>query len=959
MYTYAIKQKITPQLYLNSLVSIVFFSVGVFFVLFLLSTSHAQASHCGGTFEEIGFFFEDFEEVEYSEDGFLILHLKLRTFHGGRTFILERIIVDDECRNDFSVLRIDPGISIAPDIQFFSIRFASSTHFDIWNDEDNVMETCSSCSQDFPLFPGYFEFAVEGSITSNFDNFSSSYNRISINAQNAPIRKETLPLQEGCLSPSVSGYLFDEYESVEYVDGLLRYHFRFRTPFNDGRAWGSHMFLGGESCIVAAPFFPKTNTKLPAYVRYYSVRFSSNTHYDIWSDETNEIIACPKCSVDISETAPNGERVKHVRFRGFIDGGGSTLFSSSFPILESDYIGESVSPRVLQYEPILLLHPEENYQPMNVEAFVEASSLWSTAGVGDTLIKAESAIDPVTLHNISEGITSSDWYLQYSGGSITPKTFSTTTALLKYKVATVTGEAVPTYYSYEMEDSFTDDEGILHEFIVLQYWYFYAFNDWDEHGGFNNHEGDWETVMVFLDKVTEEPMYVAYSAHHNDDDPNLNPFQYASVRRDWDAAEKEVNKVKSYVALGSHANYPNNGNAGEHTIPFFPSDFTSVVGEQLATNFWVNKDPISSASPNWVADYKGLWGSDVGGIGAHGPQGPNFNDVSGIVRFNHPVEWAGIDNVFEKEVVEPTFNLSFATSQSTVMHFEEPILAGSVIEIDFHEEFIAFGNDLDTITFLPYFWDLESNLGETLPTTTVTLGYSPEDVENLDIIEQDLSVFFYNEDTTTWEEIESLLDTKTSTISFLTDHFSRYAIGASLWQGVAENVEIKKHLKEYDSKEGTRGAAVRVKNISEDQILGDIRFLITNIDKDTVYLVNNSGTTTDGIPYIDIPGEEYGSCVFTGDEGNIPPSVHKELRKKLLQGKIKNTDCQLIVSQYPDFEEYIYYALEPSKKSEFIMLTFSLPIKEIITKEKEGHQKIKYIPEFKKFEFDVEVQQEL
>ena len=49
-------------------------------------------------------------------------------------------------------------------------------------------------------------------------------------------------------------------------------------------------------------------------------------------------------------------------------------------------------------------------------------------------------------------------------------------------------------------------------------------NNWLAKGGTNNHEGDWESVFIFLNKKTEEPEYVAFedNAHLNDGDPSFN-----------------------------------------------------------------------------------------------------------------------------------------------------------------------------------------------------------------------------------------------------------------------------------------------------------------------------------------------------------------------------------------------------------------------------------------------------
>lgn len=893
--------------YLNvpCIVEAAFLVTIIFLILFAVPAPKARADHCGVGFTSSGSFFDDFEEVEYSAEGYLILHLKLKpSVNDGRGWTLTRGILADNCQNGSTQLNQIHQISLTPGIEYFSIRFTSPTHFDFWNDELNVMETCDNCSQDFLSFPDFYEFFASGSTSGgSSSSFRTSSNRIYLHASDPPFREDTLPLLEGCSGKGARGVLYDEYESVEYVNGFLQYHFRFRTPFNLNTGGKTRMFFGGNDCTeTLVEFTPELLARLPGYIRYYSLRFSSKIHYDIWNDDTNEKVECAGCSNDIPTMLRNGDPVSLVQFFLFSGSGSVNRFlSSTFPVLESDYRGQHVSSRVLQYEPILYLHPEEHYQPMNVEAFVETSSLWDDNGLlPDTLIKAESTTDPVTLSDISAGTESENWYLQYSGGSITPKTFSTITAFLKYKLATTTGKAIPTYYSYEMEDSFVDDDGNLQEYIVLQYWYFYAFNDWLEHGGRNNHEGDWETVMVFLDKSTEEPKYVAYSAHLNDGNPALNPFQFDSVRRDWvNEVEKEGDQVKSFVALGSHANYPNNET---HTVPGESTDFldlTSVEGERLFFDSWINKNFVSSTTPDWISGYEGKWGTDGVQPGVDGPQGPKFISPTfgdGVDRFNHPIEWAGIDKIAEKTITDFTDELAF-NNETTLMSFEEALAPGTVVSVNQHDEFISFGDGIDEINLLPHFWDLESSLGDNLPTTTVTFTYDSEETQNFGIIEQDLSIFLYNEESTTWKEINSLLDTETSTISFTIDHFSRYAIGAREYESITEQVNIKRHWSRYDPKQGTREVYL---DISGENLPDTLRVLIINISTDGTFLINNTGTTTDSVPFVDIQTENNTSAT-----------------------------AQLI---------------------------FSIPPKKILTSES---GEVTHVPDSLKFDFEVEVQQEL
>jgi hypothetical protein len=53
--------------------------------------------------------------------------------------------------------------------------------------------------------------------------------------------------------------------------------------------------------------------------------------------------------------------------------------------------------------------------------------------------------------------------------------------------------------------------------VVLQYWFFYAFNDWRSNFfGANDHEADWEKVFVYLSESEAGemcPEWVAYAAH--------------------------------------------------------------------------------------------------------------------------------------------------------------------------------------------------------------------------------------------------------------------------------------------------------------------------------------------------------------------------------------------------------------------------------------------------------------
>ena len=496
-----------------------------------------------------------------------------------------------------------------------------------------------------------------------------------------------------------------------------------------------------------------------------------------------------------------------------------------------------------------------------------------------------------------------NWYLAFSDGA-NPKSIDASVAFVKYNELLLNGAATTTYYGYKTIDSYTDDEEQTYEFIVLQYWYFYAFNDWKEHNGFNNHEGDWESVMVFLDKNTEEPKYVAYSAHHNDGDPSFNLKQYDSVRRSWDINEidTEGDKVKSYVALGSHANYPKNGN-GVHDAKL-GKDLTSFSGVHITSDILENRISISLDSPKWTYLYEGKWGADTMSIGSDGPQGPNFIDIGGAMRFQNPIKWAGIDKISEKTITEPTDTLLF-DNQATMMKFDDILNIGTTVFVDLHNEFIGFGENLADITLLPSFWDITSSLVNGIFGATISFDFNPDTIADFNLEEDNLSVFIFDEITNKWKAFPSMIDMNNDTISFITSHFSKYAIGASKWKDISDNLKIKKELRKYNPKTNIRTAEVRIKTLHKEELSGDLRLIVTNIDKEGVSLLNNTGTTTDGMPYI---------------------KIDASLKKK----------------------KYIKIPLE-----------FQLPIKEEKIKEKHKKEDKNDTHKFKKFEFDVIIQRKL
>jgi hypothetical protein len=87
-----------------------------------------------------------------------------------------------------------------------------------------------------------------------------------------------------------------------------------------------------------------------------------------------------------------------------------------------------------------------------------------------------------------------------------------------------------------------------YKLMALQYWFFYSYNYQPLAGGgeANKHEGDWERMAVFLERITLRPRVVVFFEHKG------------TIKKRWksDGVDKRGGTHPiGYPALGSHATY--------------------------------------------------------------------------------------------------------------------------------------------------------------------------------------------------------------------------------------------------------------------------------------------------------------------------------------------------------------------------------------------------------------------
>ena len=214
----------------------------------------------------------------------------------------------------------------------------------------------------------------------------------------------------------------------------------------------------------------------------------------------------------------------------------------------------------------------------------------------------------------------------------------------------------PIVYARPIEGSLT----------ILQYWYLYLYNDFD-----NNHEGDWEMVTIELAE-DHAPERIGVSSHSG------------GLGRGWDDPKvlKDGDHTVVYVARGSHAGYYKYSTSGLKAVRViprlnFPKPFRflepvqrglhqarrkllpiwdhpaadSVLDENFPeTERGVRVEPLMKIMPSneasldsewWWLRFLGSWGSShsrlIGHVGPAGPwaASPNGQDT----RWHHPARW--------------------------------------------------------------------------------------------------------------------------------------------------------------------------------------------------------------------------------------------------------------------------------------------------------------------------------
>ncbi len=251
--------------------------------------------------------------------------------------------------------------------------------------------------------------------------------------------------------------------------------------------------------------------------------------------------------------------------------------------------------------------------------------------------------------------------------------------LVRGRVATGTQAAAETQYREHMRPEHHPYYGRVVRsagYVVLQYWFFYAFNDWRSRVyGVNDHEADWEQVTIYLAEQPDgapQPAWVVFSAHDEVGD---------DLRRRWDDPDLTLVGEHPVVhpGLGSHSGAylageyltTFEGRAFHRLIRLFRAinrallpwtrdraqagvgipyiDYSRGDGVSIGPGQQLEWHPVlvDETTP-WLLHYRGLWGNDTEDPlgGERGPAGPRYERSTAVrASWGDPVGWSGLRKI--------------------------------------------------------------------------------------------------------------------------------------------------------------------------------------------------------------------------------------------------------------------------------------------------------------------------
>jgi len=272
-------------------------------------------------------------------------------------------------------------------------------------------------------------------------------------------------------------------------------------------------------------------------------------------------------------------------------------------------LAQRYAPVVRLVEQLEECGPGEPYEPSDIDAYLDEETV-SLRGPWRSNDLVEIAPGAGAL---GEGLY--EYNLDFPGDALSPG--------CDYErwARRITDDTDPTVYAHVVADPEHPDR------LALQYWLFYAFNDWN-----NLHEGDWEMVQLLFDAASTEealagaPTEIGYSQHEG------------AERAAWDDEKLELvdgTHPVVHPAAGSHANFFDEGlHLGRSAEQGVGCDDTTGPTRELRPEVRTIPSDFAAAREAypWIA-FEGRWGERQKAF-YNGPTGPNLKS-----QWTSPIAW--------------------------------------------------------------------------------------------------------------------------------------------------------------------------------------------------------------------------------------------------------------------------------------------------------------------------------
>ena len=272
-------------------------------------------------------------------------------------------------------------------------------------------------------------------------------------------------------------------------------------------------------------------------------------------------------------------------------------------------LAEKFAPVVRLVEQEEECGPGEPYEPMDVDALFGDSTValrgpWNASD----LVKIGPTADDLA------GLF--EYHLDFPGNALEPG------CTYEQWARRLTQGSDPAIYAHVASESTAPGK------LALQYWFFYAFNDFN-----NTHEGDWEMIQLVFDAadaadaLDERPVEVGYSSHEG------------AEKAAWDDDKLEIvggTHPVVYPAAGSHANkFTDALYLGSSAEAGVGCDDTRGPHRALTPDvLTIPSDAVAAAEAfPWIT-FEGRWG-ELQKAFFNGPTGPNMK-----TQWLTPIEWS-------------------------------------------------------------------------------------------------------------------------------------------------------------------------------------------------------------------------------------------------------------------------------------------------------------------------------